>query len=409
MARRTNPLTNTEVKQAKPKDKEYNLADGDGLHLRIKPSGSKLWLFNYTRPFIKKRANISFGSYPAVSLANAREKRKEAHELLAQDIDPKEHRIEVQTQKKGLLENTLKSVAVDWFDIKKNSIKQDYAKDIWRSLEIHVFPALGKYPVSKLTAPIAIDALKKVSSAGNLETARRLTQRLNEIMTFSVNTGLIHANPLSGINAAFEKPKRQHMATIKPDELPEFMQTLNAANLVVVTRALIEFQLHTMTRSNEAAKVCWEEFDLENKLWIIPGSRMKMGREHIIPLTPQVLDILKVLERFRKPFTDFVFPSRYNPKKHVNTETVNKALRRIGYKDRLVAHGFRALASTTLNEKEFNPDVIEASLAHVDKNEVRKAYNRANYLDKRREMMNWWSDHIEMCSVGNMSVASNII
>lgn len=227
-------------------------------------------------------------------------------------------------------------------------------------------------------------------------------------MTFSVNTGLVHANPLSGINAAFEKPKRKHMATIKPDELPEFMQTLNAANLVVVTRALIEFQLHTMTRSNESAKACWNEFDLENGLWVIPGSRMKMGREHIIPLSPQVQNILKVLEQHRRPYTDFVFPSRNNPKKHVNTETVNKTLRRIGYQDRLVAHGFRALASTTLNEQEFNPDVIEAALAHVDKNEVRKAYNRAEYLEKRKVMMCWWSNHIEESSTGNMSVISNI-
>ena len=406
MARRTNPLTNTEVKQAKPKDKEYNLSDGDGLQLRIKPSGSKLWLFNYTRPFINKRANLSFGAYPALSLANARIKKNEARELLAQDIDPKEHKEKLSTQQKEIHANTLQAVVSDWFEIKKTEIKPDYAQDIMRSLEIHVLPLLGKYPISKLTAPIAIEALKKVSKSGHLETVRRIAQRLNEVMTFAVNTGLIHANPLTGIKAAFEKPKVKHMATIKPDELPEFMQALNAASLKTITRALMEFQLHTITRSNEAAKARWEEFDLDNRLWVIPADRMKMNREHTIPLTPQVLSIIRVMDQFKRPYSEYVFPSHIDPRKHINTETVNKALRRIGYQDRLVAHGFRALASTTLNEEGFDGDVIESALAHVDKNSVRKAYNRAEYLTHRTKLMNWWSEHILKCSFGNLSLVN---
>lgn len=275
-----------------------------------------------------------------------------------------------------------------------------------RSLEIHVLPLLGKYPISKLTAPIAIEALKKVSKSGHLETVRRIAQRLNEVMTFAVNTGLIHANPLTGIKAAFEKPKVKHMATIKPNELPEFMHVLNAANLKTITRALMEFQLHTITRSNEAAKARWEEFDLDNCLWVIPADRMKMNREHTIPLTPQVISIIRVLEKFKRSYSEYVFPSHIDPRKHINTETVNKALRRIGYQDRLVAHGFRALASTTLNEEGFDGDVIESALAHVDKNSVRKAYNRAEYLTHRTKLMNWWSEHILKCSFGNLSLVN---
>lgn len=186
------------------------------------------------------------------------------------------------------------------------------------------------------------------------------------------------------------------------------MQTLNRANLQMITHALIEWQLHTMTRSNEAAKAEWSEIDLENKLWVIPASRMKMKREHTIPLTEQALAILTVLEPFKRPHCPYLFPSNRDPKKHINTETVNKALRRIGYQNRLVAHGFRALASTTLNEQEFNPDVIEAALAHVDKNTVRKAYNRAEYLKHRTELMCWWSNHIEESSKGNLSIAASI-
>lgn len=409
MAKKITPLSSSKVKQAKPLDKEYTLADGDGLQLKVKPTGSKTWVFKYTKPFTKSRTNIGFGIYPEVSLLQARDKRKQARELLAQDIDPKVHKDAHLQKQLDIHNNTLQVVAKSWFTIKESSISIGYAKDIWRSLELHIFPSLGKYPVASLSAPMVIAVLKKVSKGGNLETVRRLAQRLNEIMTFSVNTGLIHANALSGISAAFEKPVSRHMATIKPNELPTLMQTLNASNINVITRALIEFQLHTMTRSNEAAKAEWSEIDIENKLWVIPAERMKMKREHSIPLTEQMLAILSVLENFKRPYCTYLFPSNRDPKKHIHTETVNKVLRRIGYKDRLVAHGFRALASTTLNEQEFNPDVIEAALAHVDKNTVRKAYNRAEYLKPRTELMTWWSNHVDDASKGCLSVTSNII
>ena len=408
MAKKVTPLTNTQVKQAKACEKEFILADGDGLQLKVKPSGSKTWVLKYSKPFTKKRTNLGLGCYPEVSLAQAREKRKTYRELLAQDIDPKDHKDQAHLKEQEKHNNTLQVVAENWFGIKETAITTDYAKDIWRSLELHIFPTLGKYPVASLTAPVVIAVLKKVAEAGNLETVRRLAQRLNEIMTFAVNTGLIHANPLSGIKSAFEKPKREHMPTIKPEELPELMQTLNRANLQMVTRALIEWQLHTMTRSNEAAKAEWSEIDVENKLWVIPASRMKMKREHTIPLTNQMLDILTLLESLKRPHCPYLFPSHNAPKKHINTETVNKVLRRIGYQNRLVAHGFRALASTTLNEQEFNPDVIEAALAHVDKNTVRKAYNRAEYLKHRIELMCWCSDHIENSAKGSLSVTAEV-
>ncbi|MDT0602548.1 integrase domain-containing protein [Thalassotalea castellviae] len=409
MAKKVIPLTNTQVKQAKAQDKEYILSDGDGLQLKIKTTGSKTWVFKYSKPFTKKRSNIGFGVYPEVSLAQAREKRKNARELLAQDIDPKTYKDEQQLKQQEIHSNTLQVVAENWFSIKQSSISPNYAKDIWRSMELHIFPSLGKYPVASLTAPVVIAVLKKVAKEGNLETVRRLAQRLNEVMTFAVNTGLIHANSLSGIRAAFEKPAVKHMATIKPEELPELMQTLNASNLQIVTRALIEWQLHTMTRSNESAKAEWSEIDLDKKLWIIPAERMKMKREHVIPLTKQMISILSVLSSFKRPYCPYLFPSNRDPKKHINTETVNKVLRRIGYHNRLVAHGFRALASTTLNEQEFNPDVIEAALAHVDKNTVRKAYNRAEYLKHRTELMTWWSEHIEECAKGSLSVTASVV
>jgi len=404
MARIVKPLTNTEIKNAKAKDKEYNLADGQGLALRVKPNGSKIWIFNYTHPISNKRANIGFGIYPEVTLANARDKRLNARSLLAKDIDPKSHKEEVIKQKQHVLSKTLIVVAKDWFEVKKTSVSANYAIDVWRSLELHIFPEVGKYPLTEITAPLVIDTMKPIVAKGSLETVKRLSQRLNEIMTFAVNTGLIHANPLSGIKAAFEKPKKRNMPTLLPEQLPELMRALSLASIKIVTRSLIEWQLHTMIRPGEAAGTEWCEIDFENKLWNIPAERMKTKRPHSIPLSSQALGLLTSL----KPISghrEHVFPGDRSPKQHANKETANAALKRMGFKDTLVAHGMRALASTTLNEQGFDPDVIESALAHVDKNEVRRAYNHAEYIERRTIMMNWWSQHIEKAATGNMSLA----
>jgi len=406
MARTTKRLTNTEVKQAKPKEKEYNLADGDGLALRVKPNGSKLWLFNYYRPYTKKRANISFGTYPDLSLAEARKRRDKARELLAQDIDPKEKRDEQAAANKLAHGNTLEVVATQWFEVKQTRVTPNYAEGIWRSLKLHIFPSMGKLPIHKIKATKAIEALKPIAASGRLETVKRLSQRLNEIMVYAVNSGLIDANPLAGIGKAFQAPPKKHMPTLKPAQLPELMRSLTTASIRLTTHCLIEWQLHTMSRPSEAAGTRWEEIDLKEKLWLIPAERMKKDRPHAVPLSPQAMALLEVM----KPISghrEFVFPADRTPKKSINEQTANMALKRMGYGGQLVAHGLRALASTTLNEEGFDPDIIEAALAHVDANEVRRAYNRADYLERRRVMMCWWSEHIEQAATGNMSLAIN--
>jgi len=405
MARKTTTLTNTEVSQAKPKEKEYNLSDGEGLMLRVKPSGSRLWLFNYTRPFTKKRANLSFGSYPELSLANARKKRNEARELLAQDIDPKEHKDQQARQAELANNNTFEYVAQEHHKIKKTTISADHAKDIWRSIELHLLPSLGAIPIHKLDAPKVIHALKPIA-VKSLETVKRLCQRINEIMVYSVNTGLIHHNPLDGISKAFETPVKKNMPTIPPDQLPKLMKTLTTASIKLTTRFLIEWQLHTMVRPSEAAGTRWDEINFQTALWTIPAERMKKKKAHTVPLTPQTLGLLEAI----KPLSgrsEYVFTGDRNNHKPANSSTANVALKRMGYHGILVAHGLRALASTTLNEQGFDPDVIESCLAHVDKNEVRAAYNRAEYIERRKKVMTWWSEHIEKAAMGNMSLAGN--
>lgn len=402
----TKPLTHTEVKQAKPKAKMYKLLDGGGLQLRVMPNGSKSWILDYKRPYTKVRTTLSLGQYPAVSLKDARSEREKAKKLLAQDIDPKDQKMSERQQQSTAAQSTLENISRQWLEVKQSKISKDHAKDTWRSLELHIFPKLGKIPLHKLTAFKTIAAIKPIAAKGNLETVKRLCQRINEIMTFALNTGVIDSNPLAGIAEAFHTPKKTHQPTISPEELPDLMQALSLASIKLTTRCVIEWQLHTMVRPSEASGARWEEIDLKKKLWTIPAERMKRKRPHIAPLSSQAINLLQLMKPI-SGHTEFVFPSDRNPKSPVNSQTANMALKRMGFGGKLVAHGLRALASTTLNEQGFDPDIIEAALAHVGKNEVRNAYNRADYVKRRKPMMDWWSQHIEDAATGNISLSGS--
>ena len=389
MARTTRPLTNTEVIRSKATDKDITLHDGDGLFMVVKTTGKKLWRFRYQRPATKQRTMIGLGSFPALSLADARRLRAENLSLLANGIDPQMNAEQLTEQQQLALDSVFSTVAANWFALKQVSVTPDYAKDIWRSLEKDVFPTIGEIPVQEIKARKLVEALEPIKARGALETVRRLAQRINEIMIYAVNTGLIDANPASGIGMAFEKPKKQNMPTLRPEELPQFFRSLMMSNLSVPTRCLIEWQLLTLVRPSEASGTRWAEIDLDTKLWVIPAERMKAKREHVVPLSAPALELLEVM----RPLSfhrEYVFPSRNNPKMPMNSQTANAAIKRIGFGGELVAHGLRSIASTAMNEAGLNPDVIEAALAHSDKNEVRKAYNRSTYLLQRVELMDWW-------------------
>jgi integrase len=404
MCAKATRLNDKKINAAKSGDKDRVLSDGDGLQLRIRSNGSTLWNFNYRHPVSKSRINMGLGTYPEISLAKARKLTVENRELVAQGIDPKENRDKKRFADKEINEFTLFNVSQQWLEVKKHDVTADYAIDIWRSFERHVFPKLSATPISHITAPMIIELFRPVEAAGSLETVKRLTQRLNEVMTYAVNCGFIFSNPLVGVKAGFKKPVKENMATLKPEELPELMLALANASIKRTTRCLIEWQLHTMTRPSEAASTQWDEFSFEDKTWTIPAEKMKKRRQHTVPLTEQMLGILEVM----KPISghrQFVFPSDRNPLSHCNSQTANMALKRMGFANRLVSHGLRSLASTTLNEKGFEPDLIESALAHVDGNQVRSAYNRTDFLERRRPMMSWWSGHIEEASKGSLSVS----
>ncbi|MDF7670136.1 integrase domain-containing protein [Orbaceae bacterium ESL0721] len=408
MARITTPLSDTQIKTAKPNNKDYSLSDGNGLYLLIKSNGSKIWRFNYYHPLTKKRALISFGSYPEISLQHARKQRDDARELIKQGIDPQEHKADLEQRKQEEISSTFRKIATDWFKVKSGKgLTESTLKRTWESLELHLFPYIGDKSIFKLKAKDFIKTMEPLRANGKLETIKRLCQRINEVMFYAVNIGLIDANPAAKIKDAFENPVKGQMPTISKQELPAFMQALSMARIELQSRCVIEWQLLTMTRPTEAVSARWAEIDLDKQLWTIPSEKMKMRREHIIPLNKQALAIIDIM----KPISghrEHIFPSMKPPySTPMCSSTANMAIKRMGYKGKLVAHGLRALASTILNEQGFSPDVIEAALAHVDANSVRRAYNRATYLEQRRVMLDWWGDFVEQASKGNVSLSGN--
>lgn len=407
MGRTTKPLKDAEIRAAKP---GATLYDGGGLELHTKndTACSKLWRLRYYRPVTKKRTMMSLGQYPAVTLAHAREKREEALRLLLKGIDPVEFRSEQQAKKAEESANTFRRIAELWFSLKRSqNLAEGTLNDIWRSLEKYVLPEVGSRPVTELTARTFIEILKPISAQGKADTVRRLAQRINEVMYYAVNAGFIPANPAAKISKAFSAPIVRNMPAITPSELPGLMQALAVARIETQTRLVIEWQLLTICRPAEAAGIRWDEIDLSRNQWRIPAGRIKQRREHIVPLCRQALAILEAM----RPISgsrEFVFPHNSDPKRPMCEQTANAALKRMGYGGRLVAHGLRSIASTALNEEGFASDVIEAALSHIDKDEVRRIYNRTTYLEKRKKLMDWWGDFVEQAGTGNLSAADGI-
>ncbi|EDF9557392.1 DUF4102 domain-containing protein [Salmonella enterica] len=390
-------LTDTEIKKAKPTEKEFTLWDGDGLFLRIKPSGKKIWHLGYTVPLTKKRARMSLGFYPYLTLAQARALRDEYLSLLAQGIDPQSHNEQKAQALKDATEHTFQTVAKKWLDekIKTSGISQDHAKDIWRSLERNIFPTLGDIPIKEIRPKMLKQHLDPIEQRGVLETLRRIISRLNEIFRYAATEELIEFNPADNLTQRFSKPKKQNMPALPPSELPRFIVALANASIRLETRLLIEWQLLTWVRPGEAVRARWTDIDEENRFWNIPAEFMKMKRPHKVPLSKEAMRILESM----KPISghrEWVFPSIKAPLSHMHEQTANAAIIRMGFGGELVAHGMRSIARTAAEESsKFRTEVLEAALAHSKKDEIIAAYNRAEYLTERVELMQWWSNFIQ--------------
>ena len=407
MARTITPLNNTKIDKAKPQQKEFTLSDGKGLYLLIKPNGAKLWRFNYYKPFTqpKKRALIGIGKYPDISLQQARAIREEYLSLLAQNIDPATYRRQQEQTKKDELNNTYESVAWAWFEYRKTkkNFSADYQKDVESLIRRNLLPHFGHLPISQITAPLALKAFKQYQDEGKLEKLKRSIQKHNEIMTYALHREIIQSNPTANISKEFDSPTVEHFKTIKPEDLSEFIYTLNHAQIQLQTRYLILWQLLTMTRPNEAATARYEDIDEKAKIWTIyiqKGIKEDdKGRVHKITLSRQALALLREIKKLSEGKT-YLFPSMKNPQSHVNTQTANSAIKRMGYKGKLVAHGLRAIASTYLNEKGYDSELIEVALSHMKSDRIKAAYDRGERLEQRFKLLQVWGDFIEECSQG---------
>ncbi|QEM87540.1 DUF4102 domain-containing protein [Glaesserella parasuis] len=402
MSRIISPLTNTQVEKAKSKDKDYSLSDGKGLYLSVTTKNSKLWRFNYNKPFTKKRTEISLGKYPEISLAQARKIREEYLELLAQDIDPKIYRQNIVDEEISKRENTFEAVAKKWREKKSLEVQPKTMEKNWARLENHLFSKIGNVAVSEITPKMVIKAVELLKVRGVGDTLHRVIRLLNEVLNFAVNMGLIEFNKCVNVSANFSTHTAENNPTIRPELLPEFLSDLDDSNSSIQVKILIKWQLLTMVRPREAVSAEWQEIDFAKKTWTIPAPKMKGGkRSHTVPLSRQAITLLEKIKSITG-YKRFVFQSGTNPNKSMSSQTANRAIKLLvggKYKDRLTAHGLRSIASTYLNEQLINYDVIEACLSHIIADQTRKAYNRSDYFEQRIEVMQQWGDYVERCSI----------
>ncbi|TNI93640.1 tyrosine-type recombinase/integrase [Aeromonas allosaccharophila] len=392
------PLSDTAARQAKFNGKQQKLSDEKGLFLLVTSSG-KYWRLKFR--FGGKEKVLALGVYPEVSLKEARVKREDARRQLAEGIDPSLARKQSKVASRLASEHNFEAIAREWHQSQLAIWSPGHAKRVIESLEVDAFPDLGLVPVSELTAPIMLDALRKVEARGATETAGRVLQRISSIMRYAIQTGRASYNPAQDLKGALRATKQEHRPALPRAELPEFYRRLAAEPLNPATRLAFHLLMLTMTRPGEDRFARWDEFDLERAEWRIPAERMKMRAPHIVPLSRQALAVLEELRQITG-HCELLFPSERKLTDPMSENTLSYAMGRMGYKGIATPHGFRALASTTLNEEGFDPDVIERQLAHAERNKVRAAYHRAEYLDDRRKLLQWLADFYESQQGGNV-------
>lgn len=385
------PLSDTAARQAKFTGKQQKLSDEKGLFLLITSSG-KYWRLKFR--FAGKEKVLALGVYPEVSLKEARAKREEARRQLADGIDPSLARKQSKVANRLASENNFEVIAREWHQSQLARWSPGHAKRVIESLEVDAFPDLGLVPVAELTAPIMLDALRKIEARGATETAGRVLQRISSVMRYAIQTGRVSYNPAQDLKGALRATKQEHRPALPRADLPEFYRRLAAEPLNPATRLAIHLLMLTMTRPGKVRFARWDEFDLARAEWRIPAERMKMRVPHIVPLSRQALAVLEELRQI-SGHCELLFPSERKLTNPISENTLSYAMGRMGYKGIATPHGFRALASTILNEEGFDPDVIERQLAHAERNKVRAAYHRAEYLDERRKLLQWLADFYE--------------
>lgn len=388
------PLKDLTIKSAKPREKAYKLSDEKGLYLFIKPNGSKAWRLKYR--FLSKEKSLSFGLYPDVTLADAREARDNARKLLAKDIDPGIAKQVSKRTARDAAENSFEMIAREWFTKFSTKWSPSHGERLLRRLEKDIFPWIGSRPISEITAPELLTTLRRMENRGAVETAHRAHQNCGQIFRYAIATGRAERDPSADLKGAIPPAKKRHHASIiKPSAVGELLRAIDGYQGHFVTKCALRLAPLVFVRPGELRHAEWKEINFANAEWRIPAEKMKMRVEHIVPLSTQAVAILRELKALTGS-GEYVFPSIRSGKRAMSENTVLSALRRLGYtSDEMTGHGFRSMASTLLNEQGWNPDAIERQLAHSERDSVRAAYNYAEYLPERKRMMQKWADYLE--------------
>ncbi|EBG5293765.1 DUF4102 domain-containing protein [Salmonella enterica subsp. enterica] len=399
-------LTDIKVRTTKPSDKPFKLTDGQGMHLLINPNGSKYWRLQYR--FGGKQKVLALGVYPMVSLGEARRKRDEAKKLVSDGIDPSEKKKADKIEQSEAL--TFEAVARDWHTACKRKWSDSHSERVLKSMEDGLFTAIGKRKISELNTRDLIAPIKAVEASGRLEVAARLQQRTTAIMRYAVQNGLIDYNPAQDMSGAITVAKRTHRPALPFDRFSELLERIESFKGRKLTKLAVKLTLLVFIRSSELRFARWSEIDFENAMWTIPGEReplpggkhshrgSKMKTPHLVPLSRQALELLKAIREISGE-CDLVFIGDHDFRKPMSENTVNKALRSMGYDTtvEVCGHGFRAMACSALIESgKWSRDAVERQMSHQERNSVRAAYiHKAEHLDERRLMLQWWADYLD--------------
>ena len=387
------PLTATEVRNAKPREKPYKLFDEKSLFLLVTPSGSKLWRFKYT--FAKREKSLSIGPFPDISLAVARRHRTIARQMLTMGIDPSASK---KASKDAELTQgaTFEAVASEWLNDRLPSWAPSHSSKVIRRLERDVYPRLGRRPIADISARELLLVLRKIVDRGAVETAHRVKQSCGQVFRYAVATGRADRDITPDLKGAIPQPVRSHLASITdPEEVGALLRAIDCFSGYEVTKYGLQLAPLVFVRPGELRMAEWNEVDLAVGQWRIPAHRMKMRAMHIVPLSTQAQSVLRKVEELTGNGR-YVFPSIRTRSRCISENTLNAALRRLGYtSEEMTTHGFRSMACTLLNECGWNRDAIERQLAHAERDSIRAAYNYADYLPERRRMMQSWADYLD--------------
>ncbi|QSA98717.1 integrase arm-type DNA-binding domain-containing protein [Methylococcus sp. EFPC2] len=390
-------MQDIEARKAKPTEKPYKIADERGMYLLVQPTGSKLWRMDYR--FGGKRKTLALGSYPEVTLSDARTRLEEARKLLVNGVDPSAFKKAAVAAKAELVANSFEIIAREWLEKQRGKwVETTYTHTLER-LEKNLFPWIGARPIAEITPRELLDALDKTVDRGRLDTAQRLRSEASRIFRYAVATGRVERDPAADLTGALPPAKVKHRSTIvEPKLVGELLRAVGSYAGSPIVRAALKLAPLVFLRPGELTKAEWTEFDLDAREWRVPGERMKMRTRHIVPLSTQAVAILHDLH----PLTGhgrYVFPHAHGRDHHMTTEAVRAALIRLGYgtdsENPMVTHGFRGMASTLLHEQGWPSDVIERQLAHAERNKIKAAYNHAEHLPERRKMMQAWADYLD--------------